>query len=113
MVDERKPVSMLPLARVIAPMQERIRELAADSENIAISSHALERMDERDITDMEVFRVLRQGSIEGSPWIEPKNQEQACKVVLRPRGARSMGVVSIILARGKLLVKTVEWEDER
>ncbi len=91
---------------------EQIRGYAADSENVAFSNHALERMEERDITDVEVIRVLQQGSIAGSPWVEERKGDMACKVVQRQPCGRSIGVVTIIITpQGRLLVKTVEWED--
>ncbi len=70
-------------------------------------------MDERDISDMEVFEVLRVGLIEGAPWIESKTGDDACKVVLRRKKSRAIGVVTIVLKVDKLVVKTVEWEDVR
>ena len=95
-------------------MQKRIRELATETKYIYFSDHAEERMWERDISAMEVFEVLRLGSIDGVPWLEPDSGEQGCKVVLRKRGSRAIGVVTIILRKEEgLFVKTVEWEDER
>jgi hypothetical protein len=48
--------------------------------------------------------------ISGEPEATPR-EEWKCKMVLRLRGAREAGVVVIILKRGGLFVKTVEWED--
>jgi hypothetical protein len=106
-----KRVVALPTAKVIGPLQDRIRALAKETKNIALSRHAEDRMWERDISAMEVFEVLRLGMIDGAPWVEPESAEQACKVVLRKKGSRTIGVVTIILAADGLLVKTVEWED--
>lgn len=109
----RKNVVDLPVGSVIAPMEKRIRDLAKETKNIFLSDHAQERMWERDISDAEVFQVLRVGSIAGIPWREPETGERACKVVLRRRGSRAIGVVTILLTEDGLLVKTVEWENER
>lgn len=113
MTDKKPPrpkVVQMPVGRVLGPMQESIRKLAVDTKNIYLSKHAQERMWERDISSMEVFEVLRLGSIDGLPWIEADG-EDACKVVFKKKGARAIGVVTIILTDDGLLVKTVEWED--
>jgi hypothetical protein len=73
--------------------EQRVRKFAEASENIAWSSHALRRMNER-------------GEPEGTAMGEWK-----CKMVHRLRGTREAGVVIIILKRGGLFIKTVEWED--
>lgn len=89
----------------------RIHHLAADSANVILSNHAIDRMAERDIIDVEVFRILRNGALSGEPEQTPKG-EWKLKLVMRLRGNRDAGVVTIILhGNRKLLVKTVEWED--
>ena len=68
-------------------------------------------MAERDIIDVEVFRILQNGALSGEPEQTPKG-EWKLKLVMRLRGNRDAGVVTIILhGDRKLLVKTVEWED--
>ena len=66
-------------------------------------------MTERDILDIEVFKILRSGTLAGEPEQTPRG-EWKLKLVKRLRGNRDAGVVTIIL-RGdrQLLVKTVEW----
>ena len=88
-----------------------IRNLARDSANVILTSHAMERMAERDILDAEVFMMLQNGALTGVPEQTPRG-EWKLKLVKRLRGNRDAGVVTIIL-RGdrQLLVKTVEWED--
>jgi hypothetical protein len=53
------------------PIRDLVRRLATDSKNIRWGRHALERMEERDITDKVAVDVLRQGSVDGE--IEPGN----------------------------------------
>ena len=104
----RPTVVLLRLTAAVAT--KRIQALAADSENIKWSNHALARMNEREIFDVDVIRILCTGSIVGDP--EPADEgEWKCKFVKRIRGGRDAGVVIILLPSGKLLVKTVEWED--
>ena len=69
---------------------------------------------ERDLTDVEVIRVLKLGEIDGQPWRENEGDDMACKVVMRHPGGRVLAVVTIIIThQERLLVKTVEWEDLR
>lgn len=101
--------------QAIAPrpdeMLARIQRLAKESKNVAFSSHAEERMDERGITDLDALRVLRSGSISGA--IEPGayEGEWKCKIIAPVKGRREVGVVTILVKNRKLRVKTVEWED--
>ena len=68
-------------------------------------------MSERDIIDIEVFRILKKGALGEEPEQTPRG-EWKLKLVMRLRGNRDAGVVVIILnGDRKVLVKTVEWED--
>ena len=91
--------------------EKRIKQAAAVSDNIKWSKHALERMELREIFDVDVLRILRDGMISGEPEETPTEGEWKCKMVRRLRGAREAGVVAIILTSNCLFVKTVEWED--
>lgn len=90
-----------------------VRSLAEDSDRVIVGDHARDRMEERDILDVDVFRVLRKGTLKGP--IEPgkKFGEWRCKMVERIRGAREVGVVTVVVREQKLFVVTVEWEDLR
>lgn len=91
--------------------EQRIRSIAQKSENVGLGAHARVRMEEREIFDTDVFRVLRDGSIKGEPEGTVYG-EWKCKMVKAIRGGRDVGVVTIILrGNGRLFVKTVEWED--
>jgi hypothetical protein len=92
-------------------MLARIQHLAADSKNVGFSDHAEDRMEERGITDLDVFRVLRTGEISGA--IEPGKHEGEwkCKVVAPVKGRREVGVATLVIRNRKLRIKTVEWED--
>ncbi len=104
----RQNVAKYRLTSKIA--EQRIREAAKSSANIIWSRHAQMRMSEREIFDVDVLRILRGGMIVGQPE-ENAAGEWKCKMTLRLRGAREAGVVIIILKGGRLLIKTVEWED--
>ena len=88
-----------------------IRNLARNSENVILTNHAMKRMAERDIVDTEVFKILQSGTLTGVPE-QTSRGEWKLKLVMRIRGNRDAGVVTIILHGDRmLLVKTVEWED--
>ena len=89
-----------------------VRKRAEDSANIIFSSHAQQRMYERDISDADVLRILQNGDLRGA--VEPAKERsgQKVKMVYRLRGNREAGVVTIVFAHTtQLLVVTVEWED--
>jgi len=102
-----------PHDAVIGKLMAEVRFLASQSEKVFFSPHARKQMALRGLTDVEAIRVLRLGEIKDRPWREPDIGGRACKVAFRPRGSRVIGVVTVILDVGDLLVKTVEWEDER
>lgn len=88
-----------------------IRKLADDSKRVRFTTHANERMEERDISLADALRVLRNGTVEGQPEPGNKPSEWKCKMVRHARGNREIGVITIIIRESYLLVKTVEWED--
>jgi Domain of unknown function (DUF4258) len=113
MADEKsqKPrVYMLATASVVGPLRDKVRALAKETKMVFFSEHASKQMWDRDISVMEALEVLRIGEIAGPPWVEDTG-EQACKVAFKKRGARTIGVVVIVLTEDGLFVKTVEWED--
>jgi hypothetical protein len=83
---------------------------AVKTENVIFGDHASERMEERGITDAQIYEVLRKGHV-----IDPPERTQfgewKCKMTRQLRGGREIGVVAIILSSAKLFLKTVEWED--
>ena len=69
----------------------------------------------RDIDMIDVQRVLKTGEVVGP--IEPglDNEEWKCKITASPRypdNNREIGVVTIVVRASRLLIATVEWEDE-
>jgi hypothetical protein len=43
--------------------QERIREIAKDTAKVIVGDHAKDRMEEREISDIEVYRSLQRGHV--------------------------------------------------
>ena len=93
-------------------LERRIRELAEDSDNIVWTRHALERMEEREILDKDVLRVLRTGLI-NIHSIRPGEVagDWVCKMTQRMKGSRDVGVITVVSSGNKLIVVTTEWED--
>jgi hypothetical protein len=116
MIDMAKPKSALAGQTTVfrpnpASLADTIHKLAENTAVVFFSDHAVERMEEREITRLDALRVLRTGRILGD--IEPgkKPAEWKCKVVARLKGSREIGVVTLCISERRLLVKTVEWED--
>lgn len=88
-----------------------IRRLAFDSSKVFVKEHASERMEERGISRLDAIRALRVGDIVGAIEAGANPGEWKCKVVERRKGARALGVVTIVVNQDRLFIKTVEWED--
>jgi hypothetical protein len=91
-----------------------VRERAAVSENVIVSVHAYDRIEERGgatLTNIDVFYILETGMVEGSP-VRENDDEWKVVVVKRMPGTREAGVVTLIAqSDDTLFVKTVEWMD--
>lgn len=104
--------AVVPLRLRPEKAQAIIREAARETDRIILSGHALQRMERRDISDVEVYRLLQCGFVMAEPT-RTKYGEWKCKVVAKIRGQRETGAITIIMTNGKLFVKTIEWEDWR
>jgi Domain of unknown function (DUF4258) len=107
---DKNAVSAFRLTCSVA--EKRIHETASITERIIWGEHALKRMDERGITDVQVLEILRTGMVVDQP-AKTERDEWQCKIIKELRGKRKAGVVVIILHKGRLFLKTVEWEDIR
>jgi hypothetical protein len=93
----------VPFPMSAAAMLKRIRELAEDTDNIALTRHAIERMAERQITRPMIVRVLRIGVIVEGPTQDIRGDWQC---TMRRFGAGQELHVSLV-TRGKIVVITV------
>lgn len=89
-----------------------IRALALTSERVVITDHAAERMEQRGFDTTDLFRVLTKGSVFQAPALT-EHGDWKCKVVMRLRGTRDAGVVTVIARGNTLVIITMEWEDVR
>lgn len=90
-----------------------IRKLASEPSNVLLGDHAQERMWERDILDIDVFRILRSGRLVGEIEAGKRRDEWKVKIVDMIRGRREAGVVTVVIGETRLFVVTVEWEDPK
>lgn len=100
--------ALVPSVRSIEAM---VRNLATNTENIAWSDHALERMTERGISDVVALDVLRYGSSKGEIESGKNPGEWKVKMTMPVKGRREVGVVVLTVRNARLFVKTAEWED--
>jgi hypothetical protein len=89
---------------------QRIKELAAEGK-IAFADHAYDQMEARGISDVMAKRAIERGDLKGE--VEPGKRpgEWKAKIVEKMKGAREIGVVTILIKNARIFVKTVEWED--
>lgn len=106
------PYKITPFRLTASIAEKRIRSVALISGNVIFTNHALDRMEQRDIFDVQVYEILRTGFVTESPTVTEFN-EWKCKIVKKLRGAREAGVVTVIMRTGELCVLTVEWEDSK
>ena len=84
---------------------DRVRRLAEDSIDIHWSRHALERMDDREISMRQAIETLRRGELVEDPMREDYGE---WSIILAKRHAgRTIQVVAVITESDGLIVKTV------
>jgi hypothetical protein len=94
-------------------LRKRVVAVAATTERVIFTNHALDRMGERGIADVDVLRVLRNGRIDTKILPGKTPGEWTVKMIDRVKGSREIGVVTAVIAEERLVIVTVEWEDVR
>lgn len=61
-------------------LQAHIRRLAKDSSRVVFVPHAYERMQQRAVSDWEVFECLRNGVVERPPVLDSKTGSLRCRM---------------------------------
>jgi hypothetical protein len=90
-----------------------INGVAKDTSNIIISTHAVERLKERDFLFEDVIDILRDGVVMEEARKEEKTGNWSYLVTnMRFRGGRNAAAVTIVQQDNKLFVKTVMWRDK-
>src|SRR5262245_23547249 len=113
MEEKKAPSEPIPFAPRPETVEQMVRRLAADTNNIKWSKHALARMSERGITEKQAVDVLRRGFQKGATEGGDNPGEWKVKMTYQIKGRREVGVVVITVRNARLFVKTVEWEDLR
>lgn len=111
MPDERSGVretGNLPKPRALLKL---IQFIASESSQVILTEHAMERMEERDITSKMIFDVLRKGTLCGAVTEAKLAGDFKAKLTYQVPNRRHVGVVTIVKQSQKLIVVTVEWED--
>jgi len=103
--------AVVDLITSAADAQRIVREIAVDTDNIFLTKHACERMEERGFDLKDLFDVLRRGFVDDMPEFNGEKNEWKCKVVKQLNYGRDAGVITAILRVGKLVILTMEWED--
>ena len=89
-----------------------IRERAADTAKVIFSAHAFDRVDDRTISTVDAYRILRTGYVD-EPLQKNIHGEWEARVTKRMPGNREAAVVTIVFRQeDELFVKTVMWVDE-
>ncbi len=87
-----------------------IRERAADTAKVRFALHAFDRIDDRSITQVDAYRILREGYVDTLQ----KNLDGEWEAIVTKRmpGSREAAVVTIVFRQiDELFVKTVMWQD--
>lgn len=80
---------------------------------VIFTDHTWDRVSEREITQRDVYRILRTGHCHKAPIKNEKGDWQAT-MVKKIAGNRDAGVVTVILEDKELLIiRTVQWMDMR
>jgi len=103
--------------RLRADEAERIiHERAKNSDHVIVIGHPAERIEERSILRPELDRILRTGMVMEQPRKvaeAPGRWVWEAVIVKRLKGGRDAAAVTIILREDRLIIKTVQWMDER
>lgn len=89
--EKKAPARVQDFCPKSADMAENIRRIAANTSLVFFSDHAIDRMEERDITRPDAIRVLRSGRIVGDITPGRSPGEWKCKVVAKLKGNRGRG----------------------
>lgn len=112
MTEKNKNANVRQFAPRRAELQKKVQGLALDSSNVLQKSyHAKERQEERGITDVMVFEVLRTGHVEGEISPGKRPGEWKFEMTKKMKGTREVGVISILMQGDCILVVTAMWKD--
>ena len=102
----------------VAAATREIRRRALDSSAVALTQHAMDQMEARDIIAPELYRILREGTVREAP-VPVADGWKAVMELRMPGGSDAAAVTVIVGAAGApaggpaggLRVVTVMWRD--
>jgi hypothetical protein len=114
-MNKKSPAKVIAMPLSPGKLMERIRKLN-NERKVLFSKHAFERKGERsdivEITEVDVYKVLECGSIEGVPIKGKYENEWKATITFRAKGSRTIGVATVTIDNfEKILVTTVMWRD--
>ena len=88
-----------------------IHERSVTTSNVNFTDHAFDRVDLRDISQVDAYEILRSGHVTEAP-IKNEHNEWEVKICKRPRGNREAVVITIVVEETEeLTIITVMWKD--
>lgn len=102
---------VLKFERPLTPEEatNRIREIASDSANVLVATHAQERMEERDFTMRDLLELLRNGYVDDEAQYNAEKNEYKYKIT-RVVDSRTAAAITVILNNQRLLIVTIMWK---
>jgi hypothetical protein len=110
MPEQQPPQKVVELPMTPGRAQAIVNLIATETCRVIFGDHARQQMLARGFDSVDVYRILQKGYVDEDPS-KTEFGEWKCKMVLRIKGSREAGVVTIIQTGGMLFIKTVEWED--
>jgi hypothetical protein len=105
------PPSNQPKPPHAGVLMTAIRKLAA-SGSITYTTHAEQRLSQRDIDRQDVLDAIRIGDIRGKVTAGRNASEWQCLIVgPLPHSARDIGIAVAVTPTSIIVIKTVEWID--
>ena len=88
-------------------LQRLVRERSVDTENVILTDHARQRMEERAITLEDVILVLRRGRCREAPQSSDNRQDYRGKMDATVAGREVVVVAAVSIQQPQLVVVTV------
>ena len=95
-------------------LEKVIRSRSKQTENVIISDHAFDRVEERDITQQDVYNILRTGVVlENIENVSKQPNTWKVQVMKALNGGyrQAIAVTLVVKDDDHLFVKTVMWRD--
>ena len=99
-----------PLRLTAKAATRAIRARAKATGNVVLTFHAQDQMAARGITAPEVFRILREGTVQAPPQRTAEQEWKAEMEMYLPSGGDAVAV-TVLRQAERLVVVTVMWRD--